>query len=160
MKATIEQFVRDQNLALIGVSRDPRKFGNALLKELSKKGYRVYPVHPDLKEVEGTKCFASLDELPERVKNLLLVVQPQAAEEIIRKINPDKIRRIWLHKGMGKGSSSPQAIRESKEKGIEVVYGFCPMMFMAGTGIHKFHLWMRKTLGTIPSEFKLESQGS
>jgi uncharacterized protein len=154
MLEIINHFVEDKNLALIGVSKDPRKFGNALLKELSKLGYTIYPVHPELQYVEGVKCFRSVDELPENVQNLLLVVQPKATEEIVEEINPGKIKRVWMHKGMGSGSSSILAIQECKNKGIEVVYGFCPMMFLSDAGIHRFHLWMRKTFGKTPAEFK------
>jgi uncharacterized protein len=155
MKKVIDQFINEKNIALIGVSRNPQKFGNALLKELSKKGYIVFPVHPELKEAEGIKCLSSLDELPENVNNLLIVVQPNVTEEIVSKINPKKIHRVWMSRGIGKGSASEKAIMECKNKGIEVVYGFCPLMFFPPSGIHGFHLWMRKTFGKLPSEFKM-----
>jgi uncharacterized protein len=155
MKKVIAQFINDKNIALIGVSRDPQKFGNALLKELSKKGYTVFPVHPELKEVEGTKCLSSLEELPDNVNNLLLAVQPNVTEEIVSKIDAQKIHRIWMTKGVGKGSASEKAIMECKNKGIEVVYGFCPLMFFPPSGIHGFHLWMRKTFEKVPREFKM-----
>ena len=156
MTKTIDQFISDKNIALIGVSKDQQKFGNVLFKELTKKGYTVFPVHPNLQELEDTKCFATLDELPDKVKNLLLVVKPKATEEIVSRINPEKIKRVWMHKGMGNGAASIQAIDECKKKGIEVIFGFCPMMFISPTGLHGFHLWMRKTFGTVPSEFKYE----
>lgn len=155
MKKVIDRFVKDKNVALIGVSRNPQKFGNAVLKELSKKGYTVFPVHPEMKEAEGTKCFSSLDELPDNVNNLLLAVQPNVTEEIVSQIDAQKIHRIWMTKGVGKGSASEKAIMECKNKGIDVVYGFCPLMFFAPGGFHGFHLWMRKTFGKIPPEFKM-----
>jgi uncharacterized protein len=158
MKKVIDKFIGDKNIALIGVSKNPQKFGNALLKELSKKGYNVFPVHPELKEVEGTKCLSSLEDLPDNVKNLLLAVQPKVTEEIVGNINPQKIKRVWMLKGAGKGSASEKAIQECKNKGIEVVYGFCPMMFYSPSGIHGFHFWLRKTFGKIPTEFKVHSE--
>jgi uncharacterized protein len=151
----IEQFINDKDIALIGVSKDQRKFGNTLFNELTKRGFHVYPVHPDLKYIEGEKCYPSLDDLPENVKNLLLVVQPKVTEEIVSQINPHKIQRVWMHKGMGSGSASLKAIEECKKKGIEVVHGFCPMMFVSQKGFHGFHFWMRKTFGKVPSEFRI-----
>ena len=155
MIQVIDQFINDKNIALIGVSRDQRKFGNALLKELTKRGYIVYPVHPEIKEVEGINCYPSVDDLPEKVKNLLLVVQPKVTEEIVRQINPQRIRRVWMHRGMGSGSASIIAIEECKRKGIEVVYDFCPMMFVSQNGFHGIHFWIRKTFGKVPSEFSM-----
>jgi len=155
MLEIINHFVEDKNLALIGVSRNRQKFGNALLKELTNLGYTIYPVHPELEHAEGAKCYHSIDELPENVENLLLVVQPKATEEIVEGLNSGKIKRVWMHKGMGSGCSSIKAISTCKEKGIDVVYGFCPMMFLSNSGMHRFHLWMRKTFGKTPTEFRL-----
>ena len=160
MKNVIDQFINDKNIALIGVSKDPRKFGNALLKELTKRGYIVYPVHPELKDAEGIKCYPALDDLPDKVKNLLLVVQPKVTEEIVSQIDPNKIKRIWMHRGMGSGSASIKAIEECKKKGIEIVYDFCPMMFVSPTGFHGFHFWMRKTFGKVPLEFTMQNINS
>ena len=158
MRGTISRFVDDKNIALIGVSKDKTKFGNILVKELTNKGYTVFPVHPELKEIEGKKCFPSLDDLPQNVENLLLVVKPKATEEIVSSLNPLKIRRIWMHKGMGSGSSTLQAIEICRNKEIGVVYGFCPMMFLSNSGIHRFHKWMRETLGKTPKEYKEDRQ--
>jgi predicted CoA-binding protein len=153
MKQIIDQFIKDKNIALIGVSGDEKKFGNALMKELIKKGYSVYPVHPELKESGGIKCYPSLNDLPDQVHNLLLAVQPNVTEEIVSRINPRKIRRVWMQRSTGKGSASEKAILECRNKGIEVVYGFCPLMFFAPHGIHGLHFWMRKTFGKVPPEF-------
>jgi predicted CoA-binding protein len=154
MKQTIQHFIEDKNLALIGVSTNSQKFGNILLKELQKKGYTIYPVHPNLNAVEGISCFASVNELPKQVQNLIIAVQSQVTEEIVKNLDPSRIKRVWMHRGAGKGSSSPQAIQECKNKGIEVVYGFCPMMFLVNTGVHTFHLWIRKSFSKLPVEYK------
>jgi len=155
MKAIIEKFVGDKNIALIGVSANKQKFGNAVLHELTKKGYTVFPVHPSLNEVEGIKCVPDVKTLPENVTNLIVVVNPLATEQLIPQLKGSSIKRIWMHRGVGKGSGSAAAIEACKENGIEVVYGFCPMMFFSPSGIHGFHFWMRKKFGKIPAEFTL-----
>jgi uncharacterized protein len=153
MNATIDKFVNDKNIALIGVSVVKQKFGNYLLTELTKKGYTVFPVHPTLKEIDGIKCYADINELPEQVTNLILVVQPAVTEQIVSQLKGSSIKRVWMHKGAGKGTASPAAIKICKDLGIELVYGFCPMMFFLGTGMHGFHFWLRKTFGEVPVEF-------
>ena len=155
MKTIIEKFVSDKNIALIGVSANKQKFGNFLLHELTKKGYTVFPVHPSLTEIEGIKCFSNVKSLPCQVTNLILVVNPLAAEQLIPQLKGSSIKRIWMHRGVGKGSGSAAAIEACKENGIEVVYGFCPMMFFNPSGIHNFHFWMRKKFGKVPAEFIL-----
>lgn len=153
MNATIEKFVNDKNIALIGVSIVKQKFGNFLMTELAKKGYTIFPVHPTLKEVNGMKCYADINELPDHVTNLILVVQPTVTEQIVAQLKDSSIERVWMHKGSGKGTASAAAIKICKEQGIEVVYGFCPMMFFSRSGMHSIHFWLRKNFGKLPAEF-------
>ena len=155
MKTIIEKFVGDRNIALIGVSDIKQKFGNALLHELTKKGYTLFPVHPTLREVEGIKCFPDVKSLPCHVNNLIVVVNPLETEQIITQLKDSPIERVWMHRGVGKGAGSAAAVEACKENGIEVVYGFCPLMFFSPSGMHSFHFWMRKKFGKVPSEFTL-----
>jgi len=53
---------------------------------------------------------------------------------------------------MGRGAYTEEAHQKCIENGIEVVYGFCPMMFM-GDGMHKFHHWLRTRFGKLPAEY-------
>jgi len=153
MKAIIEKFVGDKNIALIGVSMNKQKFGNFLLNELTKKGFTVFPVHPLLSDVEAIKCYPNVKSLPDHVTNLILVVNPKATEQIISKLKDSPIQRVWMHCGTGKGSGSASAIEACKENGLEVVHGFCPMMLFSPSGMHSFHFWMRKKFGKVPAEF-------
>ena len=153
MNTIIDGFVSDKNIALIGVSADKTKFGNALLSELTKKGYTVFPVHPSLPEIEGIKCYTDVKLLPGHVTNLILVVKPAVTEHIIPQLKGSSILSVWMHKGAGQGSGSAAAIEACKEIGIEVVHGFCPMMFFSPSGIHRFHFWLRKKFGKVPAGF-------
>jgi hypothetical protein len=60
-------------------------------------------------------------------------------------------------RGVGKGAYSESAHKTCTENSIEVVYGFCPMMFF-GKGLHSFHLWLRKTFGKLPGEYQLSPE--
>jgi len=40
-------------LALVGLSRSGKKFGNVACRELKAKGYRVYPIHPSADVIDG-----------------------------------------------------------------------------------------------------------
>jgi hypothetical protein len=153
MNTTIEKFVSDKNVALIGVSLDKNKFGNYLLHELTKNGYTVFPVHPTMTEIEGITCFPDVKTLPDYVSNLILVVNPVVTEQLVSQLNDSLIQRVWMHRGVGKGSASMGAIGAFKAIGIEVVHGFCPMMFFSPSGVHRLHFWLRKNFGKVPVEF-------
>jgi hypothetical protein len=154
MKHIIDTFVENKTLAIIGVSPNPRKWGNMLFKALKKKGYTVYPVHATAKEIEGVKCIATVKDLPGEVKNVILTVPADVTERVVRECKEAGIERVWMHKGAGgKGAQSKEAIAFCHENGIEVVHDFCPLMFFPPVGIHKVHLWFKKAFGKFPEDF-------
>ena len=152
MNQTIDAFLEGTEIAIVGVSTKKENWGLMLMKELQPKGYRIHPVNPNYEEVEGIKCVDSVRDLPDSVENLILAVNPERAKEIIMQLDGTSIRRVWLNQGIGHGAYSREAIELLKDKKLEYIYGFCPMMFF-GKGMHKFHFWMRKNLGKVPMEF-------
>ena len=41
------------SVVLVGASKDPSKYGNKILKNLTSKGIPVVPINPREKEIEG-----------------------------------------------------------------------------------------------------------
>jgi predicted CoA-binding protein len=68
-KAMIDEFVSDLALALVGISRTGKRFGNFAYRALQSKGYRVYPIHPFADKINGVRCYSGYAYLPEKVKN-------------------------------------------------------------------------------------------
>ncbi len=77
---TLEGFLRPQSVAVIGASRDPRKVGYQILRNLKEAGFEgpLYPVNPKAAEILGLKCYKDVSELPE-TPDLAVVVVPAAA---------------------------------------------------------------------------------
>jgi predicted CoA-binding protein len=146
-QASVEGFLAENTLAIAGVSRHGKGFGNAVLKDLTAKGYEILPVHPEAEEVGGVQCSPSLAELPKPVGGLVLVVPPDQSEKLVRDAKSAGINRVWMQQG----AESSEAIRYCKENGIDAVHGECIMMFAKPTGIHRFHRWLWGVLGKLPS---------
>jgi CoA binding protein len=72
----IDEFLAQPALALVGVSRSGKKFGNAALRELLAKGFRIYPLHPAMDVVGGVKCYHHFHEMPKDVGGVIVVVPP------------------------------------------------------------------------------------
>ncbi len=154
MKKTIQSFVDQPKIAVAGASVNKDNFGRSLVSELGKLNYEVYPVNPGYPEVEGRTCVPSVKELPDDVENLILAVSPHLTDEIVGDCAGSPVKRVWMIQGVGRGAYSEAAHQKCRENGIEVVHGFCPMMFF-GKGLHKFHLWFKKTFGKLPEEYKI-----
>jgi predicted CoA-binding protein len=147
-QASVEGFLAEKTLAIAGVSRSGKGFGNAVLRDLTGKGYEVLPVHPEVDDVGGFRCFRSIADLPDDVGGLVLVVPPDQTEKLVRQAGGAGIDRVWMQQG----AESAEAIRYCEENGIDAVYGECIMMFAQPTGVHRFHRWINGVFGKLPSE--------
>lgn len=147
-QASIEGFLAEKKLAIAGVSRSGKGFGNAVLKDLTAKGYELLPIHPEADEVGGVRAYSSLTDLPEGVGGLILVVPPKQTEKLVQQAKEAGINRIWMQQG----AESPEAIGFCESSGIDAVHGECIMMFAQPTGVHRFHRWLNGVFGKLPAD--------
>ena len=146
-KAVIEDFVSQKQLAVVGVSRGGKKFGNVAYRELRAKGYRLFPVHPYAESIEGDSCYPNLKSLPEPVDGVLIVVPPAQTEQVVREAAKAGIHRVWMQQG----AESPTAIRFCQEHGMSEVHGECIMMFAHDSAFyHRAHKFVWGVLGKLP----------
>lgn len=146
-RAAVDAFLVEKDLAIVGVSRSGKKFGNGALRELTANGYRVFPVHPEAETIQGIPCYPNLRELPEPVGGLLIVVPPAQIEVVVREAAAAGIRRVWMQQG----SFSPRALKFCAENGIEAVHGECILMFLRkGPVFHRIHHWLWGLLDKLP----------
>ena len=144
-KATIGEFLRQEHIAVVGVSRDPKEFANSVYRTMRDHGYELYPVNPNAKEIEGDRAYAKVSDIPGPVDGVLIMVPPTPALQVIADCAARGVTRVWLHRGVGKGSSSPEAIDLCERYGIAVVDGVCPLMFLKPVkGVHRFHRMFRR----------------
>ncbi len=146
-KAAVDDFVGQRKLAVVGVSRQGKKFGNFAFRELRSKGYELFPVHPQAETIEGARCYSSLSSLPGPVEGVLIVVPPAQTEQVVRDAAAAGIRRVWMQQG----ADSPAAIKFCQESGIQEVHGECILMFTEPLAwFHRAHRWVWKLLGKLP----------
>jgi predicted CoA-binding protein len=152
MKDAIRAFLESKQVAIVGASANKDNFGRSLMVELLKKEYQVIPVNPKCSEVEGVGCVATVRDLPAGVESVILAVPPGLTDEVVDQCIGTSVKRVWMIRGVGRGAYSQSACEKCRENNIDVVYGFCPLMFF-GDGLHKFHFWFRKTFGKLPAEY-------
>ena len=59
--AQIDEFYKQPAIALVGVSRNTKKFGYQVFRTMSdKKKYTLYPVNPNTDEIDGQKCYRDI----------------------------------------------------------------------------------------------------
>jgi predicted CoA-binding protein len=110
--------------AVVGASRDPRKYGHQVYKDLHNAGYRVYCVNPNTDEILGDECYPCLEALPTKPDVVDVVVPSKVTEEVVKTCEKLGITKIWMQPG----SESATAIKFCERNGIDVVYGVCVMI--------------------------------
>ncbi len=146
-KKTIENFLEPKKLAIAGVSRNPKKFGHAVFRELKKSGYSVYPINPNADDIDGEKCYAAVADLPEDVKHLLILTPRKETDAVLREAINKRITRIWVQQM----SETSDTIRIAEEFHVELISKKCIFMFAEPVaGIHNFHRTIMKIFGRLP----------
>ncbi len=148
----IEDFLALKRVAVVGVTRDPKGFGNVLWQEFRQRRYEAVPVNPAATEIDGQRCYASVGEIDPPVEGALIMTKPGVAEQVVEQCAAAGIHHVWLYGGMaGPGAVSRAAIDYCATHDIDVVAGQCPYMFLADTPfVHTLHGLGKKLTGRYP----------
>lgn len=143
----VEDFVSQNNIAVVGVSRKKSKFGNYIYRELKKKDYQVFPVNPKLEFAEGDKCYPDLSSVPEKLDGVIINVSPLEAVNVIKDANAAGIKKVWLQQG----SQSDEAVEFCEHNNMDCISNECIIMFTEPLGfMHRTHKWIWNALGKLP----------
>jgi uncharacterized protein len=142
----IRDFISSKRIAVAGVSRNTKKFGYILFRDLTAKGYDAIPVNPNLSEIEGVKCYNSVNDIPGEINCVVTAIPPARTEELVDNLSRTDVNIIWMQSG----SESNEAVNKCSLKGIEVITRECILMYAKPEGFHKFHRFIRKLFGGVP----------
>jgi predicted CoA-binding protein len=142
----INDFLDSQPIALVGVSRNPKKFGYTAFKELKDKGMNIIPVNPEADEILGVKSYSSVKVLPPEVKGIIVLTKKDKTASVVREAKEKGIKHIWIQQM----ADSKEAINELKGTDISYITGECILMHYKPHSIHKFHGSLKKFFGWFP----------
>jgi uncharacterized protein len=144
---SIQDFIAQKKLAVVGVSRDTKEFSYQAYNLLKTHGYEVFPVNPNTDKIGDDKCYPDVKSLPERVNGALMMLPPEKTVQVLPDIAEAGIKFVWLRQR----TESPQALQFCTVHNINVVYGQCIMMFTEPVSFfHRFHRWGKKVAGNLP----------
>lgn len=151
-KKAIDGFYANKRIAVIGASRDKRKYGHVLLGELKKRGYDVVAVNPIATAIDGVPCFKNIKDVAPKAEAAFVILAAAKLDDVVRDCAAAGVRTLWMHEHVMKGVRNPKAIYLCEENGIACITGFCPMMFLPKTGFqHKIHGSIIKLFGAYPA---------
>lgn len=104
-------------VAVVGASNDRSKFGNKAVRASVASGFAVHPVHPREMEVEGLRCFASVEQIPAALDRILAYVPPAVLIPLLPAIARKGCAELWLNPG----TDAPEVVEEAGRLGLNVV---------------------------------------
>lgn len=137
MNQAIQDFVDGKRIAVVGASRDQKKFGNTAYKELRSLGYEVYAVNPSTQQIEGDPCYPNLTSLKGKLDGALVCLPADQGGNILREAAQVGLRNVWLQQG----AESPELLTLARELNLNLVSGKCILMY--ATPVRGFHGWHR-----------------
>jgi uncharacterized protein len=145
----IQQFLAPKKLAVAGASRNPKKFGGSVIKDLKEKGFELFPVNPNAEEIQDLKCYKTVADLPADVKHLLILTPKEKTLETAKLAVQNKMEMVWIQQM----SETPETITVLKEAGIPFIQKKCIYMFADPVkGPHNFHRFLVKVFGQYPKK--------
>jgi predicted CoA-binding protein len=106
-----------KTVAIIGASSDPRKFGNRAVRAFRRRGYTVFPINPNERQVDGLQTYASVLDVPGPIDMATFYVPPEVGERVIVEVAAKKIPEVWLNPG----SESETLLKIAKGLKIEPI---------------------------------------
>ena len=131
----IEDFIAAEPVAMVGVSRNPKKFGQMAFKELKEKGLKVIPVNPSAAEILGVKAYPNVNALPPEVRGIIIMTKKDQTVGVVKDAKGKGIKNIWIQQN----ADSKDALKELEGSDINYITGECILMYYKPHSIHKFH---------------------
>jgi predicted CoA-binding protein len=147
----IAEFLAGRTIAVAGVSRTGQSAGNNVFQVLRKAGYDAVPVNPKATEVEGARCFPNLRAIGRPLDGVVIATHARDTPGVVEECSALGVPRVWMHKAIGPGSVSREAVDRCRHLGIACIPGGCPVMYCepVDTG-HKCMRWVLGKLGKLP----------
>ena len=86
-------------VAIIGASDKPERYSNMAIHVLKEHGYDVVLVNPFKSQIEGQKCFKSVDEYDGKIDTVTLYVNPARFHDHIKDVIKASPKRVIMNPG-------------------------------------------------------------
>jgi uncharacterized protein len=112
-----------RTIAVVGLSSNPMRPSNGVAAYLQRVGYRVIPINPNESEVLGEKCYARLEDVPEKIDLVDIFRRPECVPEIVESAIRVGAKTVWMQEGV----VNHQAAERARAAGLEVVMDRCTL---------------------------------
>lgn len=133
MSNSFDAMFKAKSIAVYGASNNPVKVGGRPLRYLLEQNYtgEIYPINPNYEEVQGRKCYHTVEDLPYGVDLVIIAVPASATLEALKKCISRGIKAaVVLTAGFSEVGAEGKAMQEemvrlAKESGMRILGPNC-----------------------------------
>lgn len=112
-----------RTIAVVGLSPNPMRASNGVAEYLKRAGYRIIPVNPNETEVLGEKCYARLEDVPEKIDLVDIFRRSEYVPEIVESAISVGAKAVWMQEGVIHEGAAERA----RKAGLSVVMDRCTL---------------------------------
>jgi len=116
------------NVAVLGASDKPDRYGCKAFRLLREKGHNAIPVHPRLEGIDGVRVYASLADVSEEVDTITVYLSPANSGKVADEIVGSGARRVIFNPG----AENPELAERLRAEGFEVIEACTLVMLKTG----------------------------
>ena len=109
-----------KSIAMVGVSKDPKKTSTIVMRYMQEYGFKVYPVNPSAKgeKILGEKVYAKITDINQSVDIVDVFRPSNEVYEIAKDAVKIGAKVLWLQLGI-RDENSKKLIEENEMEYIE-----------------------------------------
>ena len=112
------------SIAVVGFSSRAQRAGYYVPAYLQQRGYRIFPVNPNLDEVLGEKAYPDLLVAPKPVELVLIFRRSEAVPPFVDQAIQIGAKAVWMQLGI----LNLPAAEKASQAGLKVVMDACMMV--------------------------------
>lgn len=110
-----------RTIAVVGLSSRRHRPSYGVAQYLQSVGYRIIPVNPNETEILGEKCYARLEDIPERVDIVDIFRRSEFVPDIVESAIRIGARGVWMQEGVIHNDAAERA----RAAGLFVIMDTC-----------------------------------
>ena len=89
-----------KTIAVVGLSSKTYRPSFGVAKYLQSSGYRIFPVNPNESSILGEKCYARLEDIPEKIDIVDIFRRSELVPEIVESAIQIAAKAVWMQQGV------------------------------------------------------------
>lgn len=108
-------------IAVVGHSDKPHRTSYQIAQYLRRAGYTVYPVNPQVSQIDGQRSYAALADVPAQVDIVNVFRRAEYLLDVVEAAVQINAGSVWAQLGV----HHAQAARKAHEAGLPMVMDNC-----------------------------------